>query len=400
MEALLARTAQTLRGRFETLRLGGAIPALMAETPREHPLPLRSDSGPRLPIFEWKYQPAPRWVCGAMVILDRQHVANRDVWLGAELNVGQAIRRVCREAASFVPFIRRHCGLPEECGTNDLEAIWIWTVLELAAVGVPGSLLKLDGRGVFRCAGSVVRATECDLARAALIPPTADDLVSQFLRMDFDPTRYWQLEDLVEASIQVMDVVEVAIASGASAPAGADVTDKPSIAPYSTLSVVQGRRKRRSTKAIDVDGPLGKVETKMRKVLVAELGSERAAEAALVDKLYTLSAENLEPMLRRVGCKADPRTIRRNSKKYEAWGRYRRPAAHVGPDVDVGPAALSDVRPRVADVADDAVNSGNLSKRAGGRGTTRIGKTAAEKAAEEAADRFAREAGVDLPTAE
>jgi len=225
MEALLARTAQTLRGRFEALRPGGAIPVLMAETPREHPLPLRSDSGPRLPIFEWKYQPTPRWVCGAMVTLDRQHVANRDVWLGVELNVGQSIRRVCREAASFVPFIRRHCGLPEECGTDDLESVWIWTVLELAAVGVPGSLLKLDGRGVFRCAGSVVRATEDDLVRAASIPPTADDLVSKLLRMDFDPTRYWQLEDLVEASIQVMDVVEVAIASGASAPAGSDGSD-------------------------------------------------------------------------------------------------------------------------------------------------------------------------------
>jgi hypothetical protein len=245
MEALLARTAQTLRGRFEALRPGGAIPVLMAETPRGHPLPLRSDSGPRLPIFEWKYQSTPRWVCGAMVTLDRQHVANRDVWLGVELNVGQSIRRVCREAASFVPFIRRHCGLPEECGTDDLESVWIWTVLELAAVGVPGSLLKLDGRGVFRCAGSIVRATECDLSRAASIPPTADDLVSQSLRMDFDPTRYWQLEDLVEASIQVMDVVEVAIAGLASLHKGAD--GNPAISPPGSGGEASqgGKRKRR-----------------------------------------------------------------------------------------------------------------------------------------------------------
>jgi hypothetical protein len=63
-------------------------------------------------------------------------------------------------------------------------------------------------------------------------------------------------------------------------------------------------------------------------------------------------------------------------------------------------AGLSDVRPSAADAAADAIDSGHLSKRAGGRGTTRIGKTAAEKAAEDAADRLAREAGIDLPPAE
>lgn len=201
-------------------------------------------------------------------------------------------------------------------------------------------------------------------------------------------------------------------------------TNTPSIVSYNVTPPAQARPLGHSTKAIDVDGPLGKIETKMRKVLEAELGSEAAAAAALVDKLYSLSAEDLGPMLRRVGCTADPRTIRRNSKKYQAWTRYRRPAAPLGTAVDVGPAALSgrpansgdaaddtlrhwrreaglsDVRPSAADATADAIDSGQLSKRAGGRGITRIGKTAAEKATEDAADRFAREAGVDLPPAE
>lgn len=176
-------------------------------------------------------------------------------------------------------------------------------------------------------------------------------------------------------------------------------TNTPSIVSYNPPPA-QARPQGRSTKAIDVDGPLGRLETKMRKALVAELGSEAAAAAALVEKLYSLSSDDLEPMLRKVGCTADARTIRRNSEKYKAWERYRRPAAAPPAAVDVGPAALSDVRPRAADVADDAVDSGNLSRRTGGRGTTRIGKTAAEKAAEDAADRFAREAGIDLPPAE
>jgi hypothetical protein len=201
-------------------------------------------------------------------------------------------------------------------------------------------------------------------------------------------------------------------------------TNTASIVSYNAAPPTQARPRGHSTRAIDVDGPLGKLETKIRKDLVAELGSETAAAAALVNKLYSLSAEDLEPMLRKVGCKADPRTIRRNSKKYEAWERYRRPAAPPDIAVDVGPAVLSDrpadgedaagdtlrgwrrdaglsdVRPSAADAAADAIDSGHLSKRAGGRGTTRIGKTAAEKATEDAADRLAREAGIDLPPAE
>jgi hypothetical protein len=201
-------------------------------------------------------------------------------------------------------------------------------------------------------------------------------------------------------------------------------TNTPSIVSYNAVPPAQASPRGHSTRAIDVDGPLGKIETKMRKALVAERGSEVAAAAALVDKLYSLSAEDLAPMLRKEGCKADPRTIRRKSKKYEAWERYRRPAAPPDTAVDVGPAVLSDrpadgedaagdtlrgwrrdaglsdVRPSVADAAADAIDSGHLSKRAGGRGTTRIGKTVAEKATENAADRLAREAGIDLPPAE
>jgi hypothetical protein len=205
---------------------------------------------------------------------------------------------------------------------------------------------------------------------------------------------------------------------------GAIETNTPSIVSYNAVPPAQASPRGYSTRAIDVDGPLGKIETKMRKTLEAELGSEVAAAAALADKLYSLSSEDLEPMLRKVGCKADPRTIRRNSKKYEAWKRYRRPAPSPDIAVDVGPAVLSDrsadgedaagdtlrrwrrnaglsdVRPSAADAAADAIDAGQLSKRSGGRGTTRIGKTVAEKAAEDAADRFAREAGVDLPPAE
>lgn len=176
-------------------------------------------------------------------------------------------------------------------------------------------------------------------------------------------------------------------------------TNTPSIVSYNLAPPAQARPRGHSTKAIDVDGPLGRIETKMRKALVAELGSETAATAALVEKLYSLSAEHLEPMLRKVGCTASAKTISR-SDKYDAWARYRHPTAAPSPTVDVGPAALSHVRPSAADLAADAESSGHVSRRVGGRGTTRIGKTAAEKAADDAADRFAQEAGIDLPPGE
>lgn len=176
-------------------------------------------------------------------------------------------------------------------------------------------------------------------------------------------------------------------------------TNTPSIVSYNAAPPPQAGPRGHSTRAIDVDGPLGKLETKMRKALVDELGSETAAADALVGKLYSLSAEDLKPMLRTVGCKASAKTISR-SDKYDSWSRYRHPTATPSRTVDVGPAALSHVRPSAADLAADAESSGHVSRRVGGRGTTRIGKTAAEKAAEDAADRFAREAGIDLPPAE
>lgn len=151
---------------------------------------------------------------------------------------------------------------------------------------------------------------------------------------------------------------------------------------------------------------------------------------AMIRELYSLSAEELEILLgKRLRRKVSARTIRRKSEKYASWARYRHPSARPVADVDLGPAYSSSEaggegladgckgggfddspdptihlesgrRPSATDAANDAMNSGHLSKRTGGRGITRTGKTAAEKAAEDAADRFAREAGIDLPPAE
>lgn len=292
-----------------------------------------------------------------------------------------------------------------------------------------------------------LRPLDLDCVKPATLSAEGRAEVIQLVRLvqtDFDPERDprgWEsVADIVRGAgrtpdeVRQMDYRELAAFFRVNHEAqkirlgGTIETTTPSIvsynaAPASGQGVLRVGRRGRDTRKIDVDGALGKLEAKMLKELVRELGSETAAQAALVDRLYSLSAENLQPLLKAVGCVASAKTISR-SDRYISWERYRRPAAPPGTAVDVGPAALSgrpahsgdaaddtlrhwrrdaglsDVRPSAADATADAIDSGQLSKRAGGRGITRIGKTAAERAAEDAADRFAREAGVDLPPAE
>ena len=162
----------------------------------------------------------------------------------------------------------------------------------------------------------------------------------------------------------------------------------------------------RNTRKIDVDGPLRKLESKLRKKLTRELGSESAGDEALISQLYSLSAADLAKKLEDAGCKVKERTIRRGSTKYADWHEYRHPAAPASVATDLGPAGRAGVEegeapgPSRAMAVAAEVLSGNLSKRVRGRGTTHIGKTAAEKAAENAADQLARESGIDLPPAE
>jgi hypothetical protein len=370
MDALTERTVRRLGERLETLRQRGPIPALMAESrvgaSKEETLPLYG-FGDAL------------WSSALRGMPDGSHLS-RCLWLRADAAVVAEFRSFCRSAGELLVPMLRSAGHPVGFGTSDLASRWLWSVFELAELRLPGTDLRLVGKTVMRMGLGGVAISEGFLTSPGPLEPLAKTA---------GDTRYWQLEDAVEASLAVLDIAQTGRGPAPIDKQVATPTDR--------------RRSGRSTRKIDVDHALGKLEAKMQKELSRDLGSESATESALVEQLYSLSAENLVAMLReRTRFKVSAKTIRRpgNSQKYEAWGRYRSPRAPSVTDVDVGPAALSDVRPRAADVADDAVDSGNLSRRAGGRGTTRIGKTASEKAAEDAADRFAQEAGVELPPAE
>lgn len=210
----LARTARTLRGRFEALRSLGPVPAAMAETPPGEPYPYRGGPTDRLPLFDSSDLPQPRWFGAAMVVRDGAHVGGRNLWLAGDGSAAGRLILACHDANGFVPLLRREFDLPAECGTGDKKLRWLWTVFELAERGVPGSLLSLLGP-VFQCDESgVVRASEEDI-RWAKTHPDDSESFSSLIRGEFVAAKHWQIADLVESCVMVMDLVEAAIGTEA-----------------------------------------------------------------------------------------------------------------------------------------------------------------------------------------
>lgn len=201
---LLLRTAQTLRERFAALRPMGPMPAVMEEGPGDHH-PNRDENGRPLLPFSVGDGFDLRWHGGANVDSEGRPNLRRGVWLYGNRDrdgVGRLLQ-VCRDANGFVPLVRRKYGLPEKCGTTNAIYRWAWTVFELAEAEPPFTVLTLGRvRGVFRC-------TEPQ----GFAVPERDIREGCPFRWTYGPPRYWQLDDFAEASIAVMDMIEVAIPS-------------------------------------------------------------------------------------------------------------------------------------------------------------------------------------------
>lgn len=201
---LLLRTAHTLRERFAALRPMGPMPAVMEEGPSDHH-PNRDENGRPLLPFSVGDGFDLRWHGGANADSEGRPNLRRGVWLYGNRDgdgVGRLLR-VCRDANGFVPLVRRKYGLPEKCGTTNAVYRWAWTVFELAEAEPPFTVLTLGRvRGVFRC-------TEPQ----GFAVPERDIREGSPFRWTYGPPRYWQLDDFAEASIAVMDMIEVAIPS-------------------------------------------------------------------------------------------------------------------------------------------------------------------------------------------
>lgn len=264
---LLLRTAQTLRERFAVLRDLGPVVAVMEEDsrdqpPREESKPAR-DNPEELP-FSVGEGPPPRRSLSAVLERGGRIEGTRRVWFGAENSALSRILRLCRDSNGFVPFVRREYGLPPDCGTTNPACRWIWTVFELAETRPPFTVLALGGGmgEVFRCGEFGCSVTESFIAAAEMSAAGCNPFFDMVRQQKFYPQRYWQLDDLVEASIAVMDLIEVAIpslaegaqaaASGSTAEGPAKAGPDPEEGSEDTTRTV-GRRRKRTAEGLSVD---------------------------------------------------------------------------------------------------------------------------------------------------
>jgi hypothetical protein len=372
MDALTAQSIRGLRSRLEAFRPRGLVPALMAEFRLDAP------DEERQPLAGFE----PKWQSVSRCRLPDGADVGRAVWLGGD---SEEFRNFCTDAArAALPTIRA-AGYAVGLGAPNPRESWLWAMFELAALRLRGSYLRLVENDVLRACAPEITITETVLESI----DSSDQLFA--FAAAAGQTRYWRLASAVEASIAVLDLAESVAPS------------QPPAAPVAPQA--KGRLDRpRNTRAIDVDHYLGRLEASLRKRIEAELGqSETAVMEAMIRELYSLSAEDLVQPLRKFGYRGSAKTISRpgKSSRYEAWKRYRRGGATPSTVADpTQPAGRKAPRTHTAARVKDAVDSGGLSLRAGGRGTTRVRKTAAERAADRDADQFAREAGIDLPAAE
>jgi len=223
---------------------------------------------------------------------------------------------------------------------------------------------------------------------------TAHDAVRQLVEMLRGLWGAVEWDDWSERSSGVSNVIHEARVWAVPPPAAQGVS------PLVT-EAAPARRRLRDTKKIDVDGLLGKLEARMRKELRNDGVPEPAMAAALADCLYSKSAADLEAMLKDAGyAAASAKTISR-SQKYQSWKIHRRRSAPAGAAADPTARLGRNGTPSDADaILADTLNTGGTTLRKSGRDAARIHKTSADRAADEAADRFAREKGVTLPLVE
>jgi hypothetical protein len=124
------------------------------------------------------------------------------------------------DASGFVSFVRRKYGLPEKVGASQPRTRWLWTVFELAEAEPAYTALSLGIEGsVFRVTESAGRLGDRGMVADRFLKEAEEKAKahpgwkSMYAGLTFLPQRYWHLPDLVEASIAVVDMIEVAIPS-------------------------------------------------------------------------------------------------------------------------------------------------------------------------------------------
>jgi hypothetical protein len=193
MDALTAQSIRRVSGRLEAMRVGGPIPAIMAEyrvdAPAEERRPL---SG-----FE-------NALPSTSVRLPEQDTS-RAVWLAADAPRVKTFRATSADAARVAIPTLRQAGFAVGLGATDETTTWLWSIFEMAALQLPGVPLRLEGRDIYRVNADGVTINEPAVIRAAADPANVP-FAALFLTVG--PTRYWKLMDAIEASLAVLDIAQ------------------------------------------------------------------------------------------------------------------------------------------------------------------------------------------------
>jgi len=206
--ALLPVGLSSLRDRFRDLRPAGPFPAVMGETP--HGI---SERWHQFPPFRGFEGDRCRRVRSSLVFVGEAPSVHRTTWIMADPAPLQRFRDASEEAAAWAPLIRRKVGLPAHPSGTDRESRWWWTVFESAEKGVPGIALRLRHDAVVRrSVDGVIQIGEDDLQRQLADPDSGGDFLNAMLRnAEYSATRFWQLVDIVEASLLLLAVAEAAL---------------------------------------------------------------------------------------------------------------------------------------------------------------------------------------------
>ena len=209
---LTARTLATLRGRFEALRGFAPMPAVMAEVPAGCDPEFKLSGGlPRPPIRHLDRDDL-RYLGGAAVLChdrsaDPLSAPARHLWVACDPRAHDRLRHAFETAAAFAPGARAIASLAAESGARGDEDEWLWTLFEVAEKKLPITPLSLRG-GHITVASGELHFVAHQVAAVRANPDRQDLMAKGIRRAAPAPTRYWQIDDAVEASLILLDLVD------------------------------------------------------------------------------------------------------------------------------------------------------------------------------------------------
>jgi len=209
---LTARSLATLRGRFEALRGFGPMPAVMAEVPAGCDPEFKLSGGlPRPPIRHLDRDDL-HYLGGAAVLCpdlvrDPLSAPVRHVWVACDPSAIDRLRHAFAAAARFAGGARALASLAAESGAGGDEPEWLWTLFEVAEKDLSSTPLRLRSGRVTVASGELHFAAH-QVAAVRANPDRQDFMAKGIRRAAPAPTRYWEIDDVVEASLQLLDIAE------------------------------------------------------------------------------------------------------------------------------------------------------------------------------------------------